>query len=71
MDAATVFGMLFGADIFEDYVGTLVMAKMMSMDPDNSPQETASLMQEGQKVQLLSCARKLGAVRIRLSMVHL
>lgn len=49
MDAATLFGMLFGADIFEDYVGTLVMARMAAMNSESSPQEAAGLIQAAQK----------------------
>lgn len=58
IDAATLFGMLFGADAFEDYVGTLVMASMATMDAQNSA-EAARLVAAAQQERIAKLTKLL------------
>lgn len=60
MDAASVFGMVFGSELFEDYIGQLAMAAMASLD----------ISSDGQAITLRSAQEKL-KVSIQYSCVAL
>ena len=65
MDAATVFGMAFGSDVFEDYVGQLAMASVAAMGFDGNGQQMNSQVVR-QKLMELQQASKTSAARFPL-----
>jgi hypothetical protein len=51
IDPAAIFAMLFGSEIFEDYIGELAMASMASLDSFGDDEEIdARKLQEKMRV---------------------
>lgn len=50
IDPAAIFAMLFGSELFEDYIGQLAMASMASMDISAEEQFDAKKLQEKMRV---------------------
>lgn len=53
MDPTTVFGMLFGSDFFEEYIGKLALASLASIEVEedsSEPQVRMQRIQEKMKV---------------------
>lgn len=57
VDPSTVFGMLFGSDYFEDYVGQLLLATTMveieNAEDNEDPEVLRQKLQDKMKVHLL------------------
>ena len=55
IDPAAIFAMLFGSELFEDYIGQLAMASMASLDIfTENEQFDAKKLQEQMRVKILS-----------------
>lgn len=55
IDPAAIFAMLFGSELFEEYIGQLAMASMASLDIfTEGEQFDAKKLQEKMRVQLLN-----------------
>lgn len=57
IDPAAIFAMLFGSELFEEYIGQLAMASMASLDIfTEGEQFDAKKLQEKMRVQFLHIA---------------
>jgi hypothetical protein len=55
IDPAAIFAMLFGSELFEDYIGQLAMASMASLDIFGDEEEIdARMLQEKMRVWLFN-----------------
>ena len=57
MDPTAVFGMVFGSDAFEEYIGQLQMAMMAGLTGEPDQQQTEQRLHVMQMVILAACAR--------------
>ena len=62
IDPAAIFAMLFGSELFEEYIGQLAMASMASMDIfGEGEQFDAKKLQEKMRVHIYTLSRHLKA----------
>ncbi len=68
MDAATVFGMAFGSDVFEDYVGQLAMASVAAMgfEGGGAQMNTQVVRQKLMELQQVRAGSETGSQRLAL-----
>ncbi len=62
VDAATVFGMAFGSDVFEDYVGQLAMASVAAMGFDGNGQQMNSQVVRQKLMELQQASKTTAAL---------
>lgn len=69
MDPASVFGMVFGSELFEDYIGQLKMVAMASLDPSTSDGQTLDLRMMQAKLKDIQKEREDKLVKILIELL--
>lgn len=62
LDPSTVFGMVFGSDLFEDYVGQLALASLASVEVEENTEDRTQQIRDKMRVCSSTGVLKMSSV---------